>query len=394
MFREGEFDIEFWIEPPLLNAIYEDSRAIAGRLDLTAFISDVKALRDSLSSAIRPIQQKPGQYFTYAIDSSFPQTPLELVGGVLTVVSYGYVGQAGGVTDKYVTGTVIFEDSSEVSKSIELFSKVKERELAIRLLRDKKRGRRVIDMIILDGEIYIHPLPYNLPSKESSRKRIEEVVDRMIALAEDTQTTLVGVVKRVRSRYLSIFLNRCLEVNDKLAMSLVLRRGEYANVGSFREILPRWIRVNYMDCEVKKGMGRDEAERRLNEGLQNLERVFTGDGGRLRGVSRIGDLNVLFYKAQNSSIATKVEVLDFAKIGHDKIVSYLASQTTSTGYPYLLDLVDVYVRVNPMILDYVRTLLLKNVGAGPGEQDVKEVVTSLLQLTNPQKAYLYKQLEG
>lgn len=395
MFSTDEYPIDLWIEPPLLNAIYEDTRGIAKRLDASSIMGEVKAIRDSLSGRIGKVAYvDKDRYFVYAIDSSFPPTPLELIGGVITIVSYGYVGWVGGKADVYVTGNVLFEDSSELERSIEVYSKIKEREVAVKLLKSKMSGKRGIDMVVLDGEIYIHPLPYNLPAREGVRRRVEEVLDNLLSLAEKTNTTIVGVVKRVRSRYLSIMVNHCLPSNDKLVMSLVLRKGEYVNLGKFSEILPNWLRVNYTDCEVKRGMARELAESRLAEGLENLKRVFSGDGGRLKGIRRVADTEVVFYKATNTDVATKLEVLDFGNLGVDNIVGYLASQTTLTGYPYLLDLVDTYVRVDPRLLDYVRSRIVGEVEARDRPEDIRKIIITLLQLTNPQKAYLYRPMEG
>jgi hypothetical protein len=56
--------------------------------------------------------------------------------------------------------------------------------------------------------------------------------------------------------------------------------------------------------------------------------------------------------------------------------------------------VDTYVRVDSRLLDYVKTLLTKYAGLDVEDNRVKELVNTLLQLTNPQKAYLYRQMEG
>ncbi len=395
MFNNEDLTIDLWVDPPLLNALFEDARSIANKLNLTSVMSEINDLKAKISSRVKPIPNVSGsRYFTYAIDSSFPPSPLELVGGVLTVIAYGYVGQVGGKSDRYVTGDIIYEDTSEINRSIEISSKIREREMVIRLLKDKLQGRRNIDLIILDGEIYIHPLPYNLPAYEGVRRKVEDVLERMLNLAEKSRTTVVGVVKRVRSRYLSVYAGHCLPINDKLTASLILNKGEYISLGSYGSLLPQWLQVNYMDCEIKKGMSREEAERRLNEGIENLKRVFNGDGGRLSGIPKIADIELIFYKAPITTVATKLEVLDLGGIGVSNIVGYLSSQTTSTGYPYLLDLVDTYVRVDSRLLDYVKTLLTRYAGSSVSDDNVRELINTLLQLTNPQKAYLYRQMEG
>lgn len=216
----------------------------------------------------------------------------------------------------------------------------------------------------------------------------------MLNLAEKSKTTIVGVVKRVRSRYLSIYAGHCLSTNDKLMASLLLNKGEYISLGNYGSVLPQWLQINYMDCETKRGMSREEAERRLNEGIENLKRVFNGDGGRLKGIPKVADTELIFYKAPITAVATKLEVLDLGGIGVPNLVGYLSSQTTNTGYPYLLDLVDTYVRVDSRLLDYVKSLLTRYAGLSISDSNVKELINTLLQLTNPQKAYLYRQMEG
>ncbi len=135
----------------------------------------------------------------YAIDSSYADPALELVGGgVLTVVAYGYVGGngGGGESDKFVTGTVFFEDTNEVDRNVSIYSSIKERELAIKLLGGEKRrgGKRRVDLIVLDGDIALHPPlpPYNLPSRRSERSLVEKTMKRLLKEAEATGTTLVG----------------------------------------------------------------------------------------------------------------------------------------------------------------------------------------------------------
>lgn len=141
--------------------------------------------------------------------------------------------------------------------------------------------------------------------------------------------------------------------------------------------------MNYVKCwDEEEHVKRRRAE---EGGRSNLEAVFNSELRSLR------DVVVAFYKAFNSSIATKVEVLDFGGgLGVDRVVGgFLAGQTTDTGYPYILDTVDTVVRIDSRLLDYVRTLLIKN-----ANEVSSDLINALLQLTNPQKAYLYKQLEA
>ncbi|MFP3307095.1 MAG: DNA double-strand break repair nuclease NurA [Thermocladium sp.] len=372
--------IDFWIDPPLLLSIFVDVKNIVEKMKGTEssnIINEVKAL---LGDRVKPIMEAGGELKAYAIDSSYADPALELVGGVLTVVAYGYVGNTGNEADKFVTGTVFFEDTNEVEKTVAFRSSIMERELAVKLMNEKKRGSRKLDLIVLDGDIALHPLPYNLPSKRSERSVVEKTMKRLLKEAAATGTTIVGVVKRVRSKYVSALMGKCLPVNDKLLMSMMLDRGQYIELGTFGELLPKWVEVNYLKCWSDEEYLR---KRRFEEGRSNLEAVFNSELGSLKGVE------VAFYKAMNSAIATKIEVLDFGGLGLDKVIGFLAGQTTNTGYPYILDTVDTVVRIDTRLLDYVRTLLIRN-----ASEVSSDLINALLQLTNPQKAYLYKQLEA
>jgi hypothetical protein len=389
-------DIEFWLEPPLMLSIQSDVRRMIEEGVSEHVMALVKELRHVLEARgfVRRISGASKPLNAYAIDSSYPTPPLELVGGVLTVLSYGYVGYLNGSYDKYVTGEVVFEDVGEFERVITRRAQVRERELAIRLLRDKARGRRNIDVLILDGEIPIHPLPYNLPVEGGALSYITKVIGELLNLASKTGTPIVGVVKRVRSRLLSILQGKCLPVNDKLIASLVLNNGEYVVLGSYGEIMPQWVRVNYGDCELRKRCKggdcpdvRSLMSRRLEEGLSNLDRVFSGEV--YSGLSHLREVNVIFYKPHNGAPAVKLEVYNPGNaIKLEDLVAYLESQTTDTGYPFLLDRVDEYVRLNPSILDYVRNLIIKD------SKEANTALLTMLQLTNPQKAYLVRRLEA
>ncbi len=183
-------------------------------------------------------------------------------------------------------------------------------------------------------------------------------------------------------------------MNDKLIASLVLNNGEYMVLGSYGDILPQWIKVNYSDCELRKRCKgtncndvRDLMSRRLSEGLANLEGVFSGS--KHPGLRMLRDIYVVFYKPRNGAPAVKLEVFNpNDRVSIEELVAYLESQTTDTGYPFLLDRVDEYVRLDPKILDYVRNLIIK------GSKDLNPALLTMLQLTNPQKAYLVRRLEA
>ncbi len=390
--------LDLWIEAPLLEAITSDVRRIVGGdryKHSNEVASHIRAKAD-----VRHIRSPRNGHNAYAVDSSYGSPPMELVAGIMTVLAYGYVGNVDGLYDKWLTGEVVLEDTSNFERAISRRAAIREREIAIRLLNKKLEGRASFDMLILDGEIPIHPLPYNLAVERGKYSDVNRLMDRMVRLAKRTETTIVGIVKRVRSRLLSVLHGGCLPANDKIFASLILDGGEYMVLGTFRDVLPRWLRINYSMCDMpdkadkilecaEKGelaSSSDPITRQCNrivEGLRNLEKVFTTD--QYPGVSELGDAAIAFYKSHGNMLATKAEILDLGGLGIDEVIAYLDSTTSPvTGYPILLDIVDNYVRVDQNVLGYVATLMIREATA----IDDKTLIT-MLQLTNAQKGYLH-----
>jgi len=384
---EGPDTLDYWLEPDLLAALRHDMEKYVEKIaKLEHVAEELKALRRALE--IRAISGGK-QFSAYAVDSSYGSPPLELVGGVFTVVAYGYVGVVDGAQDRFLSGTLYFSDSRE--GDISRFASLLERRLAARLLETRARGKKNFDVLLLDGDIAIHPLPYNLAVRGGKYEEVNRVVDRMLAAAEAGRATVVGVAKRVRSRYLSVAAGRCLPVNDKVAASVVLSPGEYFSLGKLRDLLPKWAPIHYAECEG--GAARDEvlrcyrgeapargekAERlcrRLREFYENFNRVLTNSA--YPHLRLLGDVEVVYYRPPGSRTAVRAEVLDLGNLGLENVVGYLASTaSTVTGYPQLLDSVDQYVRVSPELVEAVLTSLMLK---APGE------LAFTLWPTNPQK---------
>lgn len=361
--------LDYWIEPDLIIALRHDIEKYSEKImQLHKIIDELVSLREKV--VVKEIVS-PRNFNVYAVDSSYGTPPLELVGGVFTVIAYGYVGVSYGIQDRYVSGAIYFSDSREADLS--RFSAILEKRLAARLLETKLEGRKNIDLLVLDGEIAIHPLPYNLAVKGGKYEEINRVVNRMLKAAAQSRTTIVGVAKRVRSKYLSVLANKCLPVNDKITASTMLKPGEYFSLGKLRDILPKWVLIHYADCEGNRerdsilmcysGKSTKLSEkgerlcRRLKEFDKNFKTVLeTHEYPYLR---HLGDIEVVYYMPPGHRTAVRVEVLDFGNLGVENIVSYLAATTsTVTGYPQILDAVDQYVRVSPDLVEAVLTSLL------------------------------------
>ena len=379
--------LDYWLEPDLVIAIRHDVERHAERiLRLRKVVEELTSLRGKVqirqTSASRSLN-------IYAVDSSYGSPPLELVGGVFTVVAYGYVGLSNGMQDKFVTGALFFSDTREADVS--RFSALLEKRMATRLLEAKLRGEKNIDLLVLDGEIALHPLPFNLAAGGGKYEEVNKIINNMLRAASASRTSIVGVAKRVRSRYLSTLAGRCLPVNDKITASTFLRPGEYFSLGKLRDLLPRYVAIHYADCEggsekesilrcyrgepAKLSARGERLCRRLREFDLNFRQVL--ESSQYPYLRLLGDVEVVYYMPHGHKTAVRAEVLDLGNLSVDEIVSYLASTTSSvTGYPQVLDAVDQYVRVSPDFVEAVLTALLSK---------TPKPLTHLLWPTNMQK---------
>ncbi|MCU7786435.1 DNA double-strand break repair nuclease NurA [Pyrobaculum sp. 3827-6] len=379
--------LDYWLEPDLVIALRHDVERHAEKiLRLRKTLEELASLRSAVE--VRQIGP-PRSFDVYAVDSSYGSPPLELVGGVFTVVAYGYVGVSGGVQDRFLTGALYFADSRE--GDVSRYAALLEKRLAARLLAGKLRGEKRFDLLVLDGEVAIHPLPFNLAVRGGRLEEVNKAVDRLLSYAARSGASIVAVAKRVRSRYLSLLAGRCLPVNDKVAASAMLRPGEYFSLGKLRDLLPRWVSIHYADCEggpereailkcyrgerVSLSPRGERLCRRLVEFGQNFNAVLTTS--TYPHLRLLGDVEVVYYMPPGHRTAVRVEVLDTGGLGVGEIVSYLASTTsTVTGYPQILDAVDQYVRVSPDLVEAVLTALLSK---------TPESLTHLMWPTNMQK---------
>ncbi|MEM1923626.1 MAG: DNA double-strand break repair nuclease NurA [Pyrobaculum sp.] len=360
-----------WLEPDLIVALRRDIERHVEKLSkISQIVEEIASLREKVEIKEIP---PPSDIDIYAVDSSYGSPPLELVGGVFTIIAYGYVGVVRGTSDKFVTGAIYFNDGREddLSKRASLL----EKRMASRLLAQKTRGEKKFDLLLLDGEVSIHPLPYNLATRQSRHEEINRVVDTMLKNAALSKTTIAAITKRVRSRYLSIIAGRCLPINDKIVATAILKPGEYMSIGRLRDILPKWAAIHYAECEggqhresimkCVEGVSVSLAPRyeklckRLREFGVNFEAVLTSE--EYPSLKHLGDVEVVYYKPLGHATAVRVEILDLGGVGVDKLVSYLASTTSHTGFPHILDAVDQYVRVTPELVEAVLTTLFANV---------------------------------
>lgn len=387
-----EEDLEYWLEPDLLTAISFYVRKSADKLKRLSELADrIAALREAM--APKPIPKPEGEHYAYAVDSSYGSPPLELVGGVFTVIAYGYVGKTKRGVDKHLSGVVYFEDREE--QDVSRYATLLERKLAAKLLRQKAEGKKEFDILIVDGEIAVHPLPFNLAVSGGRYEEVNKVVDSLMEGVERSQVALVGLAKRVRSRYLSLLYGDCLPVNDRVAASLILRPGEYAVLGPLRDVLPKWAEIHYASCEggplkddvlscFKEGVpARNAKSERLCQRLREFGVNFGNvlNSNRYPHLKLLGDIVIAYYMPPGSQTAVRVEVLNSGDYSVEEVVSYLsATSSTTTGYPQILDEVDRYVRVTPDLVDAVLMML------------IREAPSKLLNVLQPNNLQKFRRL--
>ena len=197
----------------------------------------VKASREIRKNLkIKTIGESSRNFSCIGIDSTWTTPHLELLYGDCALIISGCLGN--GIREVRAEPVVYAGDdfSSFVwRRSVEL-----ERELAIEILEKFE-----VDLLIFDGNIFSFPMVYARDWKEWAS--VADAMRFLINLAEKKGVSLVGVVKRARSKYFSYLLGRETPVNDKLLASIILKSGEYVSLGKFGDFLPNYLRIAHED---------------------------------------------------------------------------------------------------------------------------------------------------
>lgn len=353
-------------------------RRIEHKINALRRLIDEADLADKLD--FKKIPGKPErEYCIGAIDSTYPPEGLELVGGRLSAIIAGYIlyGCKGkekstlGVRSYDVVGDILFYDVEELKDIVYVKAKILEKKTAQTLIDYKLQGIVDLNLLVFDGEIIPYKLLYKTPRvKQRSHRlqKLEEYTLRTLRNARESNVSLAGVLKRAYSRALSIYANTRIPVNDKAFMSIALRRGEYTCIGRLDEILPRMVK--YMRVP------REELRNKYMEAIEE----------NLKQHPEYGEVQVCFYKPYNPTSfnqAVKLEILDYAGIGVEEIIAYLASKTSENAVPYFIDIIDTMVRLEAQALEYVRRKLEAELA-----KRYERVGVILTGHTNPQKRYL------
>ena len=373
---------------PAVQSMLEETKRLAERI-----AGRIIEFRDSFDKVMRILDKLEWGVLGYdkplpgvAIDSTFPMDGgVDLVGGHLAAIIAGYIGY-GGVAqgdEKPVESLVeiLFADDEEMRNRIPLYAKILEKKIAMRVLRKHVEGKLKPYMILFDGELVPYKLlfrPWKSIEKSRVLSRLDKATVSVLERAREQKITLVGVVKRSYSRLLRVLNNgEPLPLNDKAVMSIVLKSGNYVVLGRFSELVPKYAEII--------------AEDRKRKG-KNVKGYVEGVKELLEKRPEYGNIVVAFYKPrQGPRQAIRVEVLDYGGLGMERILSILSTLTNpATGFPYPIDLIDSYVRLESYMLELVRRRVIKHLVDMLREEGLRGEHVIVMSHTNPEKRYIYE----
>ena len=317
----------------------------------------------------------------YAIDSSFAQV-LPLVVGDFFVVTAGYLRyprhhNAGKeVNAGLKVGIRIFNETSPSLRMVSAYAHIIERKIAIELLR---KGYE-FNAFLIDGPIlplYLLFIPEHRYYDEE--KKLIEITEHLITLSNEKEVSLIGIVKRVRSRFLiNAFKDEIEKLlhedfkrifgssNDKALGSLILNKGEAIFLGKPISDNPIY---HALVSEI---------------GFQALAGEF------IESHEWFKEMEFAILKPKRSRQIVSVEAIDYANIGFENIISWINNTATHTGCPQILDYVDRYVQITSGLIEIARRLLIKIISERIREERILgeyEIIDLLLDYADLQKKY-------
>jgi hypothetical protein len=309
------------------------------------------------------------------VDSSFTAPAIELVGGylgIIAVVKVLYGSRCGGGR----RGSADAEVYTELwfnRDYVNEFAKYYERATALKLLEAKRGGGLHFDVLLLDGEII--PRVWRGPGNEPLRVRAVEVTNRIIELADETDTAVAGVLKRSYSRDLVNILGfHDLRLSDRAVMSLALKPGEYLVAGSYSDL----------HRELEKLRGRPGVD---DEWLKARLEWYEGI---LQNTPTGYEVKLAFYRAPKTlyPVATKVEYMTSSSLHEEVLISSLVHISTATGLPAPVDEAD-RLATSTLTRELKQVVYQKLIAevAKSTKASAKEVLP-LLSLMNPEKLHI------
>jgi hypothetical protein len=292
--------------------------------------------------------------FTWcAIDSSWQTPPVEFIAKTIAIV---YTGAYSNVEElNTIEINPFVHEGSNFDVEVYWFSAVKERQLALELIRQTR-----LDLLILDGTITPSPALASTPWDKV--EKILKVTEKLIETAKENKTTIIGVVKRARAQYLSTIANA--DIPDKLLATALLDYNEYIDLGPLDEVLYSYITTK---------------RHRTGEFLSRLA----------KSSSFLHKIREIYYRPL-SRHAIRVEIIEHGPTTEEVLAFLAKNATPNTGFPVMLDFVDLFVTKNKVSTQTLKEILQNSILTRYDDPTDVKIAYILCGLQNPQKEYLYR----
>ncbi|MHA1609187.1 MAG: DNA double-strand break repair nuclease NurA [Candidatus Njordarchaeales archaeon] len=372
--EEREITPELLLE--LSRALREKSKELTDIvLNLSRIRNDLRKILE-MNGFITKLRATSENIVGYAIDSSFAEA-LPLVAGDFFLVTGGYVryprSDGGKKRNAGLIVRVKFQSSQIQShRVISAYAHMVEREIALKLLENMDD----FNVIFIDGPIipfYLTFIPEEKLYPEESE--LISITDKLVEACRERKLSIIGIVKRVRSRFLisaiknlvskSLYEQLSIVANDKSLGSLILERGEAIKLGSIKQ-KGHILKALMMDNENKNVQDFIASHKWFSEQFFSV------------------------IKPRKSKQIVMAEVLDFANIGIDEILAWINAHATHTGCPQILDQVDGLVKVTSSLLEIARRLLTRILADNlrrTGEFKDFEILEILMEYADLQKKF-------
>lgn len=314
---------------------------------------------------------------SYAVDSSYSVPPIEIAGGYIGIIQVAEI-----IVGKNCSNPPVVKAYVEYHPMRDITgvkARLYERSHLNQALGRKKNNELFFDIAFVDGEI----LYRGGVDKESltieERKIVNQTIDKTktaLELAKETDTPIIGVLKRSYSRDISALHGLIdLNINDRLLMTMILEPGQFYVQGTYGEIYEKYRAVlknkDFADREDPENMSRI---RRRFEWLDTLVRQYFSQYKE--------EILVAYYKPWTppGALAVKLEIYPTKSWNIEKILSAVISQAGSTGFPVPVDYVDNLSSISPdtkrLVYNLVKSMISRK------SPQLAELVTKLM---NPQK---------
>ncbi|NPA05113.1 MAG: DNA double-strand break repair nuclease NurA [Crenarchaeota archaeon] len=293
--------------------------------EFNAAAIEVEKLREKLGDLIKRYKcgSAANTIDSVVVDTAYPPSPIDLLGLSISIIGCAVLGVRGGRLAEQHTSHVVLASRRGLDQDyVAAYARLIERREALRHVEDGG-----YELVVFDGEVVPYKCLYSRRPRGAWRTYCNDIgalVDRLTRSVK----ALVGVIKRSYSSILSLY---GIDLSDKHAASIILRRGEYVVAGK----------------TISSSLG-----------IELVEVYYKP----LRGMPLAVKLEIGARRVDESLV--------------EGIVEHLACTSSPTGLPIFIDLVDALARRELRVVDAVRRYMLSRVGGGASVS------------TNPQKYYL------